>query len=819
MLPVVQILPALIQQLSLGNAILVAPPGAGKSTCLPLKLIESTVFTGQKIIMLQPRRIAVRSIAGYLAEQLGEAVGQTVGYRIRGESKVSANTKLEIVTEGILTRMLQSQADLPGIGLVIFDEFHERSIHADFSLALCLEVQQALRENLRLLVMSATLDVNSLQPLMPDAKLLQCTGRSYPVNIIYQGDNTQGHLYQKVCRLILAVIHQHTQDTLVFLPGASDIRQTASSLKQKLPEGFKIHCLFGELAKSEQQAALQPDSEGLRKIILATNIAETSLTIEGIDVVIDSGMQKIATFQLSKGVTHLQTQRISQSSAIQRAGRAGRLGPGTCYRLWSAEQQDRLAKHNTSEILLSDMAAFILEAAVWGSTLNELALIDPPTKAQLEQGLQTLQALQVIDLDERLTVHGRAVHALSCHPSIANMLLSSKTISPAHASLACAVAALLESKDPLGYQHGVQLYSRLQYLQQHKSDSIWQLVRQWHKRMNCSLQDWPLEDVGVLLAFAFPQWIARLRHAGRYLLANGSGAQLAEDDPLAQQQWIVAANMLSTDMQQGDVRIRLAESLSKQNIEHYFSHLLYPYDVCHWDSQRQAIVAEKQHKLGEILWSTEPALKPSIEAINKIWQGVILKKGVMQLPFDEHALQLIYRLRLASTVLNEYNWPDMSVLGLESSMEQWLLPYMTKCRTWKQLVKLNFTEILTSRLGWQSQQRLNKLLPLKLKVPSGSQIKLTYNPDGMVQLSVRMQEVYGLADTPTLANGKLKVQMALLSPAGRALQTTQDLAGFWHSSYKSVQKEMKGRYQRHFWPDDPANAIATSKTKKKMNTE
>ncbi|MFT4937150.1 MAG: ATP-dependent helicase HrpB [Paraglaciecola sp.] len=819
MLPVVQILPPLIQQLSLGNAILVAPPGAGKSTCLPLELIKSTVFSGQKIIMLQPRRIAVRSIAGYLAEQLGEAVGQTVGYRIRGESKLSANTKLEIVTEGILTRMLQSQADLPGIGLVIFDEFHERSIHADFSLALCLEVQQALRDDLRLLVMSATLDVNSLKPLMPDAKLLQCTGRSYPVDIIYQSDNTQGHLYQKVCRLILGVIHQHTRDTLVFLPGASDIRQAANSLRQSLPEGFKIHSLFGELAKSEQLAALQPDPAGLRKIILATNIAETSLTIEGIDVVIDSGMQKIASFQLSKGVTHLQTQGISQSSSIQRAGRAGRLGPGTCYRLWSAEQQDRLATHNTPEILLSDMAAFILEAAVWGSTLEELALIDTPTKAQLEQGRQTLHALQLIDLDNRLTALGRAAHALSCHPSIANMLLSSKTMSPAHESLACAVAALLESKDPLSYQHGAQLYSRLQFLQQHKSHAIWPLIRQWHKRLNCTLQDWPLEDVGVLLAFSFPQWIARLRHSGRYLLANGSGAQLAEDDPLAQQQWLVVANMLSTDKQQGDVRITSAETLSKQNIEEYFSHLLYSSHVCHWDPQQQMIVAQKQYKLGEILLSAEPVLQPNVAAVNEIWQRVIRAKGVMQLPFDEHALQLIYRLRLASSLLSEFDWPDASVAGLESSLEQWLLPYLSKCKSWKQLAKLNFFEILSVRLDWQSQQRLNKLLPLKFKVPSGNQIKLAYCPDGVVQLSVRMQEVYGLADTPTLANGKVKVKMALLSPAGRPLQTTQDLAGFWHGSYKDVQKEMKGRYQRHYWPDDPATATATSKTKKKMNTE
>jgi ATP-dependent helicase HrpB len=817
-LPVVQVLPDLIQQLRHGDAILVAPPGAGKSTCLPLELLKAELFKGQKIIMLQPRRIAVRSIARYLAQQLNEPVGQTIGYRIRGENKTSAATKLEIVTEGILTRMLQSQPELPGIGLVIFDEFHERSVHGDFSLALCLEVQQALREDLRLLVMSATLDVGALTPLMPAAQVLQCEGRSYPINIVHRPDNRPVPLYQKVCRLVLDVVTEHQNDMLVFLPGAWEIRQAASTLEQSLPQGFKIHCLFGELSKSEQQAALTPNAQGLRKIVLATNIAETSLTIEGIEVVVDSGMQKTAVFQLTKGITHLQTTSISQASAIQRAGRAGRLGPGCCYRLWSGEQQDRLAPQSTPEILSSDMAPFILEAAIWGCQLTELALIDLPSPAQLQQGKQRLLELQATDAEMRLRPLGREMHALGCHPAIGNMLLQSQSISAAHQSLACALAALLESKDPLGHGAGAQLYLRLQYLQQQRSHSIWLLIKQWHHRVKCQLQDWPLEDTGRLLAFAFPHWIARLRQDGRYQLANGSGAELRPDDPLAQQQWIVVGDMLSTDKQQGDARISLAESLSKHDLERYFSHLIHAQETCFWDPQKQAISSQYQRKLGQIVISKAATSERVPDQIEAIWRQVLFDKGVMQLPFEEEALQFIYRLRLAGKVLTQYDWPDMSEQGLQDSIEQWLLPYLQKVYNWQQLSKLRFVDILSARLDWTAQQRLNEYLPNKIMVPSGSHIRLKYLPEGGAQLSVRIQEMYGLQESPTVARGDIPLRVELLSPAGRPLQTTQDLAGFWRGSYKEVQKEMKGRYPRHYWPDDPAKAQATTKTKKKMNS-
>jgi ATP-dependent helicase HrpB len=439
LLPVEHILPALHKQLISGDAIVVAPPGAGKSTCLPLSLLKLNVFKDKKIILLQPRRIAVRTIASYLASQLGESVGHTIGYRIRGEVKVTVNTRLEIVTEGILTRMLQNQPDLPDVGLVIFDEFHERSVHADFSLALCIEVQQALREDLRLLVMSATLDVSALSALLPAAKLLESQGKSYPVETIYHPDNSSLHLFEKVSRLVIQFFPKHQHDCLVFLPGAADINKAAQRLSQHFlsagEDEVEVVKLFSELSKNEQQQALMPHPQGKRKIVLATNIAETSLTIEGIEVVIDSGIEKKAIFQLNRGITHLQSQKISQASATQRAGRAGRLTAGTCYRLWSKEQHSRLAQQITPEIMHSDMSSFILESAIWGSDVSGLALQDHPSDAQLSQGFALLKQLELLDDNQKLTALGRKAHGLGCHPSIAVMLLKSAKMSSEHLSM------------------------------------------------------------------------------------------------------------------------------------------------------------------------------------------------------------------------------------------------------------------------------------------------------------------------------------------------------------------------------------------------
>jgi ATP-dependent helicase HrpB len=828
LLPVEHILPALHQQLIVGDAIVVAPPGAGKSTCLPLSLLKLPVFKDKKIILLQPRRIAVRTIASYLASQLDESVGQTIGYRIKGEVKVSTNTRLEIVTEGILTRMLQNQPELPDVGLVIFDEFHERSVHADFSLALCIEVQQALREDLRLLVMSATLDVEALRDLLPEAKLLESQGKSYPVDIVYQGDNSSLHLFEKISRLVIQTFARHKHDFLVFLPGAADINKAAQRLSQHFAgeNEVEVYKLFSELSKNEQQQALLPHPKGKRKIVLATNIAETSLTIEGIEVVIDSGVEKKAIFQLSRGITHLQSQKISQASATQRAGRAGRLTAGACYRLWSKEQQSRLPKQSTPEIMHSDMSSFILETAIWGSDVLALALLDYPSDAQLSQGFALLSQLELFDDDKQITAIGRKAHGLGCHPSLAVMLLKSAKMSPEHLSLACALAALIENKDPMGRTAtGASLSARLHFVLQQKNHLIWQSIRQWHTKLACRLLAWPIEDTAVLVGYAYPQWLAKKRKDERYQLVNGSGAVLYQDDALTTQNWLAIANMQTSDRQQDNAQVRYAESLTLLQLEQHFNYLIEKKERVHWDNKNQRIVSEIQKTLGKIVIHRQPIKRPSKQHVLTIWQDVIHDKGIAGIPFNEDVQQLIYRVQLAASFSSVPSFsafqafPDFTEAGLLNSIDRWLTPYLMDTLTWQQFTQSNFLQQLLNELDFAQQQNLNKQLPKQLALPSGRNAQLTYASGNSVVLSVRMTELYGLQQHPTVAQQQVPITVELLSPAGRPIQTTQDLPRFWQGSYKEVQKDMKGRYPRHYWPDDPANAQATTRTKKRMSSQ
>ena len=819
-LPIEQILPALHQQLILGDAIVVAPPGAGKSTFLPLSLLDLACFQNKKIILLQPRRIAVRAIAAYLAEQLGETVGQTVGYRIKGEAKVSAYTRLEIVTEGILTRMLQNQPDLPEVALVILDEFHERSIHADFSLALCIEVQQALREDLRILVMSATLDVGALSGLLPEAKLLASEGKSYPVDIEYQADNSALPLFEKVARLVIQVFPKHQHDCLVFLPGAAEIHKTELRLNPHFAGEVEVLKLFSELSKKEQQHALMLHPHGKRKIVLATNIAETSLTIEGIEIVIDSGIEKKAIFQLNRGITHLQSQKISQASATQRAGRAGRLAAGTCYRLWSKEQHHRLAKQSTPEIMQSDMSSFILESAIWGTEINALNLLDQPSDAQLSQGFSLLRQLELMDDNQQLTSLGRKAHSLGCHPSIALMLVKSATMSQAHLSLACTLAAIIENKDPMGRgADGASISARLHLILAQKSHQIWQAIRQWHKKMSCPVLAWPFEDIGILIGFAYPQWLAKQRVHERYQLANGSGAVVYQDDGLTAYSWLAIAKMQTSDRQQDNAQIRYAESLSLSQLAQHFDYLFETKERVDWDPQNQRIVSEQQKVLGKIVLNRHPIKRPSDTQILAIWRTVIEEKGLENMPFNPEVQQLIYRVQFAATLSAEIGFPDFTDSGLLNSLDTWLLPYLTDCLSWQQMSQCDFIQQLLNELDYSQQQYLHKHLPKKLALPSGRNAQLTYQPDKTVLLSVRMPELYGLQLHPSVTQQQLPITVELLSPAGRPIQTTQDLPRFWQGSYKEVQKEMKGRYPRHYWPDDPANAQATTRTKKNMSSK
>jgi ATP-dependent helicase HrpB len=830
LLPIQEILPALALQLKEGNAIVVAPPGAGKSTSLPLFLLQQPTFQQSKIIMLQPRRIAARNIAYYLSEQLGEKVGKTVGYRVRGENQTSTNTRLEIVTEGILTRMLQATPELPGVGLIIFDEFHERSIHADFSLALSLEVQQALRDDLRILVMSATLNAQAISKIMPDAKLLESKGRSYPVDIKYVATSTKIPVVDRVCELIIQTFESYGKDFLVFLPGAYEIRKAAEILSRKVDDCIVLP-LFSDLNKEHQQEALMPNKEGKRKIVLATNIAETSLTIEGIEVVIDSGIEKKAVFDLRRGITQLTTQKISQASATQRAGRAGRVMAGTCYRLWSKELHGRLAQQSTPEILQSDVSDLVLEAAIWGAPMADLALIDQPYPAQLSQGEEKLMSLGIIEQSNKMTEFGRQVHALGGNANIAIMLLKSAQLSRAHTSLACAVAGLLESKDPLPQAQTVEVTPRLLFLLENKQHKIWLLIKQWHRKQNIQLIEWPLQDLAIIIAFGFPQWIAKHRSEERFSLANGSGATLSINDDLLRQsgaqslstknqRWLAIGHMQLTDKQMDSALIRYAEPISFKNLQAHFSQFFDTKEIVQWDEEKQRITASESQFFSRISFSKKTLPKPSSASLIEVWKQQIQKKGIEALPLDARSLQLIKRVGLLNNTINtkeqSNTFPDFSEVGLLETIDQWLLPFLTEKSTWQALSNLPFYQLLSQKMDYKQLKQLDSLLPEGIVIPTGRKAGINYNEEGKAFLSVRMQELYGMQQHPTLLNGKLPITCELLSPAQRPLQTTDDLIGFWQGSYRQIQKEMKGRYPRHFWPDDPANAPATATIKKRM---
>jgi ATP-dependent helicase HrpB len=726
--------------------------------------------------------------------------------------------------------MLQASPELPGVALIIFDEFHERSIHADFSLALSLEVQQALRDDLRILVMSATLNAQAITKIMPAAKLLESKGTSYPVDIKYVASNSRMPVVDRVCELLIQTFRCHDKDFLVFLPGASEIRKAAEVLSRKLPDCVVLP-LFSDLNKQHQQAALMPNKEGKRKIVLATNIAETSLTIEGIEVVIDSGIEKKAIFDLRRGITQLTSQKISQASATQRAGRAGRVMAGTCYRLWSKELHGRLAQQSTPEILQSDVSDLVLEAAIWGAPIADLALIDQPNLAQLSQGEEKLMSLGVIEKSNKMTEFGRQVHALGGNANIGIMLLKSAQLSLAHQSLACALAALLKSKDPLPQAQTVEVTPRLTFLLKNKQHNIWLLIKQWHRKQNIQLVEWPLQDLAIVLAFGFPQWIAKHRSEGRFSLANGSGATLSINDELLRhlgpqslsqnnQCWLAVGHMQLTDKQKDSALIRYAEPIKFEQMQAHFLAFFDDKEIVQWDEEKQRISAFESQFFGSISFSKKPLPKPSPVSLTEVWRQQILKKGIAAISFDTRSRQLIKRVNLLNAAIDiaEQNdaFPDFSDAALRQNIDQWLLPFLSGKTTWQAFVKLPFYQLLSQQMDYQQLKKLDSLLPESIVIPTGRKAGIDYNEDGKALLSVRMQELYGMQQHPTLLNGKLTITCELLSPAQRPLQTTDDLIGFWQGSYKQIQKEMKGRYPRHFWPDDPANSPATATIKKRM---
>ena len=810
-LPIHELLPQIAQACQTsGQLILQASPGAGKSTVVPLFLLQQLSGSG-RIIMLEPRRLAARNIALYLAQQLGEPVGQQVGYRVRGEQKTSKATRLEIVTEGILTRMLQHDPELSGIDLLIFDEFHERSLQADTALAFALESQAALRPDLTILVMSATLEGLPLQQLLPEAALLSCPGRAYPISYHYRPVNRQQPLVPQWGSVVLDAVQNENGSLLVFLPGAGEIDRLAEWLQSRLPAEIAVLPLYGRLPFAEQQRAILPCTAGKRKVVLTTNVAETSLTIEGIHVVIDSGLERRSSFDLKSGVTRLETRQIAKASATQRAGRAGRLGPGVCYRLWNEEQQDRLDEQSPAEILRSDLASLLLEAALWGSAPEDLLLLDKPPAPALAAGRQLLQWLDVFDEQNHLTAKGRQLALLPCEPRMGHLLSGAKVLEQqGHQGLlaaACYLVVLQEERvlgnDPVSVQ--------LQRL----SHSLRPAAQRWWQRMqgDGALPACPVAETDILAAMAWPDRIARKSGELRYQLANGQRADLVPDHPCQGKEWLVAVSLQQTD--QG-LRIFTAEPLDITTLEKTEPQLFREETYLGWDSKEERVRAEKQFRLGAIVLKRQPLTDLSAEQKAQCLLEGIRVHGLSCLPWNTDSEQWLQRWRCAAEWLPELALPAADDVTLLAGLEQWLLPHLDGLSRLEELKRLSLLTILRGCLSWPQQQKLDELLPVYFTAPTGSRIALRYEAGRSPVLAVRIQEMFGQSETPKVANGKVALQIELLSPAKRPLQITQDLVAFWQGAYSEVKKEGKGRYPKHYWPDDPLQAMPTKTVKRLM---
>ncbi|HGF5155238.1 TPA: ATP-dependent helicase HrpB [Vibrio parahaemolyticus] len=819
-LPIEAVMPQLLTAVKHQHqVILKAAPGAGKSTYFPLQLIQNQVVTG-KVIMLEPRRLAARNIARYLAEQLGEQVGQRVGYRVRGETKVSASTQLEIVTEGVMTRMIQNTPELDGVDLLIFDEFHERSIHADTALALSLEVQEALRDDLKLVVMSATLDQEALQSLLPEACYIESEGRSFAVETRYAPLTANDHLPTVMAKNIESLMNKESGSLLAFLPGVAAIKQVQERLSH-LPDDVEVCPLYGQLSFTEQQKAISPAEKGKRKVVLATNIAETSLTIEGIRLVVDSGLERVARFDLKNGLTRLEQTRIAQSSAIQRAGRAGRIEEGICVRLYSESQLKQQPQVPQPEILHSDLASLVMELAFWGTTdIHELKWLDIPSAAALQQAKQLLFSLGLITEQGQLTAEGKQAHDLGVEPRAAAMLIKSQSHSDKMVNVALAAVALIEEPERnvtniahslhrwLSGSHPKQslLLKRAQSLA-HKLDTTF------------SLREVDEDALPLVLSLAFPDRIAQQRanQFGRFALANGHGAECRPDDMLGGCEYLVAIDLMRSHSNSS--QIHLACELDVNILQTTFDSLFSTKEVVDWDEKKGRLVAEKQRKLGQLVIERVSLPNPGKEKMTQALLTYVRRQGLSSLNWTPAAESLLERIRCAVDWLPEQAWPMFDEASLLDSLDEWLEPYMTSVASVKDLSKINLVEALNARLGRPLNQHLDEWLPEHYQLPTGTKKRIRYQHGHEPVLSVRMQEVFGESTSPTVAIGRKRLVLELLSPAQRPLQVTSDLAAFWNGSYKDVQKEMKGRYPKHVWPDDPANHVATTKTKRQLNND
>ena len=835
-LPIESSLPNVVAALNESNTLVLhAPPGAGKTTRVPLYLLQEAGdwLAGQKILMLEPRRLAARAAAYRMSECLGEEVGLTVGYRTRLDSKVSADTRIEVVTEGILTRMLQQDPELRGVACIIFDEFHERSLSADLGLSLSLDIQSSLREELRIVVMSATLDVEQLLVVLEDVPVVRCMGKSYPVDVHYLGGCSERDLVSKVVLAIQQALHLEGS-VLVFLPGEGEIRQVARALSNaSLGDDVWVVALYGALSRDEQNEAIRPCRQGRRKLVLATPIAETSLTIDGVRIVIDSGRVRVSRFEHQVGMNRLHTVRVSQASAKQRCGRAGRTEPGVCFRLWTEEQHKGMVKFHSPEILSADLAAFALELAQWGvACLDDLTWIDSPPLASYEQARKLLVQLGALNSQYRITAHGREMLSLALHPRLAHMVIKAKSFGLG--AMACDIAAILEERDLLksrGGDAGADLQLRLMAVYGELAEKGWvddgvlkrvkQTAAQLRKKLAVKPEQRDLKKCGHVLALAYPDRIAQKRKAGegQFLLSSGKGASMDTLDPLSQEEYLVAAKLGG---QGQSPRIYLAAAITKEELLSGCSMLISKVEVCIWDELKLSVFSKVETRLGAlVLQEQRLSSVPDKERAQTLLLEAIRRSKLSLLDFPQGYEQWLARVSFAESLIKEERiaapnsdtWPSVSKGALIETLPQWLGPYLDGVCNADQLKRLDIKRILSHVLSWEQQQWLHEMLPEKYQVPTGSYVTIDYDVEDGPVLAVRLQEMFGVAQTPTVAQGAVPLKLHLLSPARRPIQITRDLAGFWQGSYAEVKKEMKGRYPKHVWPDDPLHAEATKYTK------
>lgn len=807
MLPIEPHLASLQEALSEHNRlILVAQPGAGKTTRVPLMLLNSQWAQGQKLLLLEPRRVAARLAASFMAQQLNEPLGRTVGYRMRGDTRVSPETRLEVVTQSVLTRMLQDDPLLEGVGGIIFDEFHERSLEADLGLALALDIQQSIRDDLRLVVMSATIDVVALQKVLgSEVPVIESEGRQYPVETLYRPAPRDASLHTQACRVVREALAQpDTRDVLVIMPGVAEIHQLVSALEDESRD-VDVRALHGRMTLAAQQAVLERNALG-RRVIVSTAIAESSVTVDGVNVVIDAGLERVPLFQPRTGLTRLTTRRVNRASADQRRGRAGRQGAGRCFRLWSQEQP--LVAFGEPQIQQADLAGLVLELAAWGVTSpDQLAWMTPPPQGAWKSGQALLRKLGVIDRAGTLTALGRQSAGWPLEPRLAVMLIKSTELNAS--ATACGLAALLEGRERVDGSLREALVQRFnqpgRYPDWHREGQ--RLARIAETLLPRHVEDWPL---GALLALAYPDRIGQCLSPGRFKLANGKTATLPLRHMLASEPYIVAVNLESIA---SEATIYQAEPLA-----HDWLVSLYPatqqwVNRITWSDAQGKLVGECVQCHGELVLASQPLNELPANEVTKALLAALTQRP--ERVFSPHVQQLQGRMALLREVMGEV-WPDWSAQQLIDTLDTWLGPYMAGVTRMNQLEKMPFHTFLLNALNWDEQMLFERLTPVALTVPSGRQVTLDYTPclEGRPPvLAIKLQEAFGWQATPTIVEGRVAVMMHLLSPARRPLQVTQDLGSFWTNGYPEVRKEMRGRYPKHPWPDDPLEAPATARTK------